>query len=76
MEIVGKIEAKGFLKVTDLEDGDVFTFLDNNEPLMFTSGNCYDFIINLKTGELIEDDDIIYSGKPVRRLKAKLVIED
>ena len=43
---------------------------------MFTRGNCYDFIINLKTGELIEDDDIIYSGKPVRRLKAKLVIED
>ena len=76
MEIIGKIEVKGFLFCGDLEDGDVFTFLDNNEPLMFTSGNCYDFIINLKTGELIEDDDIIYSGKPVRRLKAKLVIED
>lgn len=76
MEIIGKIETKGFLKVTDLDDGDVFTFLDNNEPLMFTSGNCYDFIINLKTGELIEDDDIIYSGKPVRRLKAKLIIGD
>ena len=76
MEIVGKIEVKGFLRVTDLDDGDVFTFLDNNEPLMFTSGNCYDFIINLKTGELIEYDNIIYSGKPVRRLKSKLVIED
>lgn len=76
MEIIGKIEVKGFLKVTDLDDGDVFTFLDNNEPLMFTRGNCYDFIINLKTGELIEDDDIVYSDKPVRRLKAKLVIED
>ena len=76
MEIIGKIEVKGFLKCNDLDNGDVFTFLDNNEPLMFTRGNCYDFIINLKTGELIEDDDIVYSDKPVRKLKAKLVIED
>ena len=28
MEIVGKIEVKGFLRVTDLEEGEVFTFLD------------------------------------------------
>lgn len=76
MEVIGNIEAKGFVKVQDLNAGEVFTFLDDNEPLMFV-GNCYaDCIINLRTGDMIEDEDILYSDRPIRRLKAKLIIED
>ena len=76
MEIVGKIEVKGFLRVQDLNVGEVFTYLDDNEPLMIGRNNCYDYIINLKTGEISEDDEEFFSDRPVRRLKAKLVIED
>lgn len=76
MEIIGKIEVKGFLRVQDLEDGEVFAYLDDNEPLMISRSGRYDYIINLKTGEVTEDDDAIYSDRPIRRLKAKLIIED
>lgn len=76
MEIIGKIEIKGFLRVQDLEDGEVFAYLDDNEPLMIVRNDRYDYIINLKTGEITEDDDAIYSDRPIRRLKAKLIIED
>lgn len=76
MEIIGKIEVKGFLRVQDLEDGEVFAYLDDNEPLMISRSGRYDYIINLKTGEVTEDDDVIYSDRPIRRLKAKLIIED
>lgn len=76
MEIIGKIEVKGFLRVQDLEDGEVFAYLDDNEPLMISRSGRYDYVINLKTGEVTEDDDVIYSDRPIRRLKAKLIIED
>lgn len=76
MEIIGKIEVKGFLRVQDLEDGEVFAYLDDNEPLMISRSDRYDYVINLKTGEVTEDDDAIYSDRPIRRLKAKLIIED
>lgn len=75
MEIIGKIEVKGFLRVQDLEDGEIFAYLDDNEPLMVSHGR-YDYIINLKTGEVTDDDEIFCSDRPIRRLKAKLLIED
>lgn len=76
MEIIGKIEVQGFLRVQDLKTGDVFTFLDENEPLMFSYNGCYNYVVNLETGDITEDENIVYSDKPIRRLKAKLVIED
>ena len=75
MEIIGKIEVKGFLRACDLSDGDVFTFLDDDIPYMLCSNNCDILIINLSTGE-IEADVCEFSDRPVRRLKAKLIIED
>ena len=75
MEIIGKVEVKGFLRASDLEDGDIFTFLDDNKPYMLCS-NSYDIvIINLDTGE-IEGDVCDFPDRPIRRLKAKLIIED
>ena len=75
MEIIGKVEVKGFLRTSDLEDGDVFTFLDDNTPYMICSNSFDIFIINLSTGEL-EGDVCEFPDRPVRRLKAKLIIED
>ena len=74
MEIIGKIEVKGFLRCEDLEDGEVFTFLDDNSPYMLCSDSWDTYVINLETGDVggyISD----LSERPVRRLKAKLVIE-
>ena len=75
MEIIGKVEVKGFLRTSDLEDGDVFTFLDDNKPYMLCSNNYDIFIINLDTGET-EGDVYDFPDRPIRRLKAKLIIED
>ena len=75
MEIIGKIEVKGFLRCEDLEDGEVFTFLDDNKPFMLCSDDDYErYIIDLDSGAI---EGVIYdfSEKPVRRLKAKLIIE-
>ena len=74
MEIIGKIEIKGFLRCEDLEDGEVFTFLDDAEPYMICSDNWDRHIINLNTGDIegvIYDFFFIF----IRRLKAKLIIE-
>ena len=74
MEIIGNVNIKGFLRCEDLECGEVFTFLDDNRPYMLC-GDAYDtYIVDLDTGYIegvIQD----FSEKPVRRLKAKLVIE-
>ena len=75
MEIVGKIEVKGFLRCRDLDDGDVFTFLDSYVPYMVVFNECDTYIINLRDGYIEEGDDSI-EERPVRRLKAKLIIED
>ena len=75
MEIIGKIEVKGFLRCRDLDDGDVFTFLDSYVPYMVASNEYDTYIINLRDGYIEEPDGII-AESPVRRLKAKLIIED
>ena len=76
MEIIGKIEIKGFLRVQDLNYGDDFTYLDDNKHFMYGCDEYNCFIINLDTGEVINDSDIIFLDRPIRRIKAKLIIED
>lgn len=75
MDIIGKVEVKGFLRCVDLEDGEVFTFLDFYVPYMVGSNDYDTYIINLRDG-YIEELDSSIAERPVRRLKAKLVIED
>ena len=74
MEIIGNINIKGFLRCEDLECGEVFTFLDDNRPYMLCADNYDTYIVDLNTGD-IEGVIFDFSEKPVRRLKAKLVIE-
>ena len=74
MEIIGKIKVKGFLRCEDLENGEVFTFLDDNSPYILCSDGWDKYVVNLETGDVggyISD----LSDRPVRRLKAKLIIE-
>ena len=74
MEIIGNINIKGFLRCEDLECGEVFTFLDDNRPYMLCEDAYDTYIVDLDTGYIegiIQD----FSEKPIRRLKAKLVIE-
>ena len=74
MEIIGKIDVKGFLRCEDLNNGEVFTFLDDNRPYMLCDYNYDTCIVDLDSGAIegaIED----FLERPVRRLKAKLVIE-
>ena len=74
MEIIRKVDTKGFLRCEDLECGEVFTFLDDNRPCMLCVDGYDTCIVDLATGDIegtIED----FSERPVRRLKAKLVIE-
>ena len=74
MEIIGNINIKGFLRCEDLECGEVFTFLDNNKICMLCPDSYDTYIVNLATGD-IEGTMEDFSERPVRRLKAKLVIE-
>ena len=76
MEIIGEIEVKGFLKVQDLEDGEVFTFLDENVPYMIGSNEYDNYIINLSNGYVKTEEWDSSIDRPVRRLKAKLLIEN
>ena len=75
MEIIGNVDIKGFLRCEDLERGEVFTFLDDNQPCMLCVDSYDTYIVDLATG-LIEGTMQDFSERPVRRLKAKLVIED
>ena len=74
MEIIGKVNIEGFLRCEDLDRGEVFTFLDDNQPCMLCVDSYDTYIVDLDTG-LIEGTMQDFSEKPVRRLKAKLVIE-
>ena len=51
MEIIGNVKVKGFLRCEDLEDGEVFTFLDDNSPYMLCSDSWDRYVINLETGD-------------------------
>ena len=74
LEIIGKVNIEGSLKCEDLKCGEVFTFLDDNQPCMLCPDSYDTYIVNLATGD-IEGTMEDFSERPVRRLKAKLVIE-
>lgn len=76
MEIKGEIKVKGFLRIEDLQHGDVFTFLDENTPyLLISTPYSDDLVVNLYNGESEEVDDEI-EKRPIRRLKTTLFVED
>ena len=74
MEIIGKANIEGFLRCEDLKCGEAFTFLDDNIPCMLCQDNYDTYVVDLGTGA-IEGFIQEFLERPVRRLKAKLIIE-
>lgn len=74
MKIVGNVEIKGYMTIADLDVGDVFAFLDDDSPMMYGGNDSDEFIIDLETGNVIETD--YDNNRPIRKIKASLVVED
>lgn len=65
-----KIEKKGFLRLEDIDHGNCFTFLDDNELYMLTE---YEKYVAVSTGELyeiLETDE----NRPIREVPVKVTI--
>ena len=71
MKIDGKIKINGFLRICDLHSGESFAFEDDSENLFMTTDS--DLIIQLESGEVFANYE--YQDKPIKRIKAKIVIE-
>lgn len=76
MYIEGKdrIRINGWLRMCDLDCGEVFVFEDDNGEIFIKDENGNG--INLETGTVLDYNDYDYCDKVVRRIKCKLVIED
>jgi hypothetical protein len=70
MTVEGKIKINGFLRVKDLNCGEPFVFEDDDTIYMKADGNQF---VNLDDGSISYDD---YDERPVRRINAKIVVED
>lgn len=70
MKIVGNVEVQGYTRVEDLNDGEVFCFCDDSKVYMKAPLR---YMVNLENGVIIDYEG--YEDKPVRTLKAHLVIE-
>ena len=72
LRISNKVEIKGFLRVEDLEDGQLFTFLDGDDVFMKTD---YDSkFVNLETGVLYEYYGSKCEDRPIRKIYGELKI--
>ena len=76
MEINGKVEIQGFTRICDLEQGVVFTFCDDSEPMLV--GRNYEgttYAIRLSDGEVYGVYEEGWEDRPVRQIKAVLTVE-
>lgn len=73
MRIDGEIKVNGFLRTCDLEAGEVFAFEDDCKNLFMITDSDIDTIVNLTTGETLDESD--HEDRPVKRINAKIVIE-
>lgn len=75
MKIEGNVKTDDFLRIDDLEDGEVFIFKDNPNNVLLKACDSKFEVVDLKTGELYEltYEEEIY--RAVERVKCKLVIE-
>ena len=75
MKIVGEIKVKGFMRVEDLNEGDVFIFLDECDLYMMGRDEYDDtYVINLKTGMVTNIDETnqwLWADRPIERLIVK-----
>lgn len=72
MKVEGKIEVNGFLRICDLCSGEAFAFEDDAENLFMITDD--EIFIHLETGETFYESN--HADRPVKRINAKIVIED
>ena len=77
MEIKGNVEVQGFTRICDLEQGTVFVFCDDSEPMLvgYNHQNGAIYVICLSDGEVFEVYDERWEDRPVRQIKAVLTVE-
>ena len=74
LEIRNKVAIKGFLRIEDLDAGDLFAFLDGEDIYMKTDFDYW--FVDLATGEAFDGDKAEFSDRPVRTLNAELTIKN
>ena len=76
MEIKGKVEIQGFTRIYDLEDGAVFVFYDENEPMLkgYSDEGIKCYAIRLADGAVFDALDKDWEDRPVRQIKAVLTV--
>ena len=75
MEIKGNVEIQGFTRICDLEQGIVFVFCDDNEPMLVGcdyKGTTY--AIRLSDGEVYGVYEEGWKDRLVRQIKAVLTV--
>ena len=72
MVVEGKIKVDGYLRMCDLCYGEAFAFEDDSRNLFMITDE--DFFVHLETGETFYSSQ--HGDRPVKRIKAKIVIED
>ena len=73
LEIINKGQVSGFLRVEDIEEGQLFSFLDENNVYIKTDWDC-DFV-NLETGELNKYYGSPHEERPIKKIFAQLKIK-
>lgn len=75
MEIKGNIDGQRFTRICDLEDGAVFVFCDENEPMLKgydNNGNTY--AIRLSDGKVVDIYKEVWYDRPMSQIKAVLTV--
>ena len=73
MKIEGNVNVNGYLRIFDLHQGDAFAFENDSENL-FMAIDDTDYYVNLETGEVFNSYNS--EDKPIKKIRAKIVIED
>lgn len=73
LEIINKDQVSGFLRIEDIEEGQLFSFLDEDNVYIKTDWDC-DFV-NLETGELNKYYGSPHEERPIKKIFAQLKIK-
>lgn len=74
LTIKNKVAIQGFLRIGDLDAGDLFAFLDESNIYMRTDFDYW--FVDLATGEAFDGDKPDFFDKPVHTLNAELTIKN
>ena len=73
LKITNKVAITGFLSVSDLEQGDLFAFLDEEKVYLMTDS---DYFVRLPDGEIFDVYGDNYRDRPIKTLNAEMTIKN